>query len=250
MRRILSLPPEIRSYIWKYLAEGVFVKDTELTVLELDSITATLSKAQKTFVDSHFESWVVLLVSDTNNTITQEFLMENRSRVLHRCNSARSLRKFALGSVELYAPRAVPTLQVQIPLFIDRCKYKLRFWSEDSEEPHGCPQRAAGHIKWWMYAVRKLPPNVIVYVLMCQPWRDFLQLAELTAPLRARNRQIHVQAHGVHWSVLPNRELHQKLTVAAITGVDMEPLFRSVDDATARKYCRAGCTGFEREEAT
>ncbi|SCO85613.1 uncharacterized protein FRV6_09740 [Fusarium oxysporum] len=61
-------------------------------------------------------------------------------------------------------------------------------------------------------------------IQMYLPWRDFITLAEVTAPLRNAGFELSVTFNEEQWAEIPSqyRDFHKALTIKAITGAELD----------------------------
>ncbi|KAG7415507.1 hypothetical protein Forpe1208_v005865 [Fusarium oxysporum f. sp. rapae] len=60
-------------------------------------------------------------------------------------------------------------------------------------------------------------------IQMYLPWRDFITLAEATAPLRDAGFELSVTFNEKQWAEIPSqyRDFHKVLTIKAVTGAEL-----------------------------
>lgn len=196
-------------------------------------------------------SWPTTFEQDINHNraFYQEFFRANKSRLLFNICTPPDFRRFAAAMRSLYAPGVVPGLHLRLPVFADERFQDMSPWGDHSSIPHGTNQAAAGHFSFCVTMLQILPSNVIVHLHLEHIWGDYLQLENLSRNLGAAGigMQISIRnARHVWWNYHRYHQLHQKLTVAALTGVDMTPIVSSVDERTRRMCHSRGCTGFYR----
>ena len=69
-----------------------------------------------------------------------------------------------------------------------------------------------------------LADNMKLEIHMHLSWRDFVSLAEATAPLRDASFELSVNFDEEEWSDIPSqyRDFHKALAVKAITGAELD----------------------------
>ncbi|KAM0087198.1 hypothetical protein ACKRZS_000740 [Fusarium odoratissimum] len=78
-----------------------------------------------------------------------------------------------------------------------------------------------------LYDVRELvelTDKMKLEIQMYLPWRDFITLAEVTAPLRNAGFELSVTFDEEQWAEIPSqyRDFHKALTIKAITGAELD----------------------------
>ncbi|KAF4956518.1 hypothetical protein FGADI_3797 [Fusarium gaditjirri] len=70
----------------------------------------------------------------------------------------------------------------------------------------------------------ELADKMKLEIQMYLPWRDFITLAEVTAPLRDAGFELSATFNEEQWAEIPSlyRDLHKALTIKAITGAELD----------------------------
>ncbi|KAG7431957.1 hypothetical protein Forpi1262_v005961 [Fusarium oxysporum f. sp. raphani] len=70
----------------------------------------------------------------------------------------------------------------------------------------------------------ELTDKMKLEIQMYLPWRDFITLAEVTAPLRNAGFELSVTFNEEQWAEIPSqyRDFHKALTIKAITGAELD----------------------------
>lgn len=121
LKRLSLLPREIRSQIWKDLADLKYPCDPSHRYIELDPSNYNLSMTSQRYIFisvdnkwvSHFEEEI-----QVNKAGMQEFLSDNRLRVVITVASSSVLRQLVQVLQRLY-DGDVPSLQVEIAVFFN-----------------------------------------------------------------------------------------------------------------------------------
>ncbi|KAF7563499.1 hypothetical protein G7046_g614 [Stylonectria norvegica] len=78
--------------------------------------------------------------------------------------------------------------------------------------------------------------SLTMVLSMRRLWRNYRALRDVTSTVRQPNRKVKVHPPELDvWSITPDVELHTKLTVASVTGVELEPPQETGKEAKAGK---------------
>ncbi|KAI1041200.1 hypothetical protein LB505_002477 [Fusarium chuoi] len=99
----------------------------------------------------------------------------------------------------------------------------LNTW-EMIDYAHGATTKAEFHFYFWVKDLVAFADKMKLEIHMHLPWRDFISLAEATAPLRDAGFELSVTFNEEEWSDIPSqyRDFHKALAVKAITGAELD----------------------------
>lgn len=228
---------------WQEIIRRTLIPGRLDLYFELDEHDLILSETIKEYFAATIECSGWFFPWLKMDSLIKNLIARNASKILFFIESAVHLRPFAAEIKVSYPPDTMPAIQVLLPIFSPGKFMGLRYWEDTGECAHGSRQGADHHFKFWMEEVERLPPNAVIHLWMLEPWRDYYRLRILSEPLRSPRLRVHIRLLPTRWNQVPNAELHLKLTVAAITGLDDPRLLSHIDQDEAEWLTRFGCTG-------
>lgn len=99
----------------------------------------------------------------------------------------------------------------------------LNSW-EMMEYAHGGTTSVEFHVYFYVRELVELTDKMKLEIQMYLPWRDFITLAEVMAPLRNAGFELSVTFNEEQWAEIPSqyRDFHKALTIKAITGAELD----------------------------